>query len=351
MFFSFYGITKNSKRFKKIIISILISSFLMLSSLRYNNGFDWKAYKNFFDSSNNFDLKSRFELGFVSLNYFIHEYISTNYNIFIFIYSLIALYLIYKYCDYFSKNIYFSFLVYGSFYYLGNIMGQTRQGMALSIIAISIIFLYKKKYILFLGSIFLASLFHKVSYAFFPFFIIYWIFNKFNLLKRKNIIFITLITFIIGNSSIIKTIFLNLNKIFDTGVISYALSYASSKFAEQASFMGLFERMFFLMLIILFIDKLKVDRKNKIIITMYLTGVFIYFLFFDMGIYARRFSSLYKISDIILIPNLLNEIKDQNVYYRVIIYIIFILIVTYRVISVFGNVAGNYIPYNFLWNY
>jgi len=108
---------------------------------------------------------------------------------------------------------------------------------------------------------------------------------------------------------------------------------------------------FFLMLIIIFIDKLKVDEKNKIIISMYLTGVFIYFLFFDMGIYARRFSSLYKISDIILIPNLLNAIKDENKYLRIIIYIMFILIVTSRVIAVFGNPSGNYIPYNFLWNY
>ena len=114
MYFSFYGFTKNSKKFKKIIIPTIILSFLILSSLSYNNGFDWIIYKNFFDSSNNLNLESRFEFGFVFLNYFIHEYISANYNIFIFIYSLIAVYLIYKYCDYFSKNIYFSFLVYGS---------------------------------------------------------------------------------------------------------------------------------------------------------------------------------------------------------------------------------------------
>ncbi len=158
-----------NKKKEQILLGYYILFILaIISGLRFKTGTDWDAYYNLFYAGNNLDSYIKFyhfDIGYKILNYLFHS-ITNNYNIFLFIQTLIILLL--KFPIIIKRPYYFlSFVV---------LMGvslfdlfPTRQYLSVSLIILSIYCLIYGKYLISLLLMLIASLIHKVSIIVIPF--------------------------------------------------------------------------------------------------------------------------------------------------------------------------------------
>lgn len=340
----FGSLNKNNK-YKKVLLFFLFSNIIIFSSLRWEVGHDWQGYYNYFKdlTQNDFYFFDGVNWGYSILNYIFS--IFQNYNIFLFFYTLISLTLLYKFIDFFSHNIYLSFTIYLIQYFLVLGLGQLRQGLAIAIVVYSFIFYFKKKYSLFLLFNLIAFSFHGASIIF----LLFPIVDRFINFKKNTIILVTSFTLILGQTNIIKNIITNfMQKLnYDAFYINRIKIYLNSIYGESIeTYLGLFERLLILILIIYFINKL--DNKEILLSKLYFLGANIYFLLFQIGIFAGRFGVFFKFVDIVLIPSLIIKFKVDKNLKRILIFI-YILIITIRLFSQFITYPQVYLPYKFFW--
>lgn len=192
------AIYRDSKKNRLIETILCFIVLWLVQGLRHESiGIDSReAYLPFFDmieGDSLFDFKESyfaFEPGFVFLSKLIRSVISSNPQIYILTCSFISIaplaYLFYKY----SSNISFSFLVFATLilYHFG--FSGIRQAIAIAITCISFEFIIRKKLLLFLGMIFLASTIHTSALFFMVTYPVYWFLK----LDRQKL-FIMLIIF------------------------------------------------------------------------------------------------------------------------------------------------------------
>jgi hypothetical protein len=327
-----YEQTENQRYSYFYVISLVL---MAISGLRSNAvGIDTIMYEELFNYSKLLTLKEDLASTIMEHGYVIFEHIIGsvfgNYQWFLIIIAIITIIpvtiIIYKY----SAKPWMSYFLFITFAYFPFFMTAIRQSIAIGITLIAFLFVKKKKLILFLLSIGLASTFHITSIIFLP---VYWI-DKFKL-NQKNIT--GAVMCIIGGFVFKQPLFQFLNK--------YARqSYGNLEAGGQRMYI------FMLLSIILgciYYKNLKEQNENnKTFFYMIIVSAVIWPIMSVNPALARLYY-YYSIYSIIYIPNLIVSIKDKGV--KLIVTGGYLLVGGYYLIMQVILSSNNYYPYYFFW--
>jgi len=193
LFFALFIQNGNPKRTKRItsFVFFLLTVFL---AIRFKVGNDYEEYFTGFleISRGNVDrLEGYYEPGFI-LFYQVFD----NPRLFFAILILISFFCLYKVFCFFGRNhIFVSILLYFSLFLIVYNIHLVRQGVAISIVAYSFIYLYQKKYIYYVLFVLLAANFHKSALIVLPFTFLTMI--RFSKNQRYVILLISLVIFVV----------------------------------------------------------------------------------------------------------------------------------------------------------
>lgn len=330
-FFSHKDVSSDKKYL--IVVFTLLVLFLVLKS--QDVGIDNGNYKKIFEYCHNLGFFELFKYGRHEIGYKIYNKIISsiyyNFSFLLIVTSILSMIGVYFFMKNNSKNYIYTILIFITFNFYGYFFGIYRQVLAISILLFSIKYIKEKKLVLFLISVFIASLFHKTALIFIP---IYFISN---IKITKKILFLW--------SSLI-IIFLG----FKDFIISFILNYIY-KPADVIGIGGEGYKMLILMIMLSFVsyhyqDKLiKQDKNNQIFINMIYVGTIIQCLSTAFGnIY--RLTLYFSIAIIILIPNIIKCIENKKLRSLIVI-----LMFTSLTLYFYYNTRNliNYSPYSFIF--
>lgn len=350
-----------SRNKDKLFISISFIMFFILSAFRSKNiGNDTSSYISLFEriaNKNDFSqFTSGYETGYVYLNKLIST-ISPHSQFFLIFTSLILLigfaFFIYKK----SNNVFLSVFLFYTLGFYGSSLNILRQYIAILIILVAYEYMRKKKILVAIIFILLASQFHATALIGFLLLLIPYI--RFNYKKIFILICITIfIQFSFG--SLINLVF--------------AISPKYHVYLNSAYFEGeirLASILNFLIIIIIFImglilnfntepDKYSYEikqgkvRQKRIISDNYAMQYLILFSACITFISLRfnlieRLSEYFFVFSIIYLPNILSEIQDKKLYMIVVYLVIVFSFVYITVILLFRPEWNRIFPYEFFW--
>ncbi|TMW72246.1 EpsG family protein [Alteribacter natronophilus] len=346
--FAFMDLTKDfhNRNIQMLLFFYYLIFLSLFAGLRYNTGFDYSSYERIFFSINN---RSYFgesiEPGYIVLNQII-LLLTGNYHVLLTIVTIITIVCISRFIWIYSPYKIYSLYLYVAIYFIGGVTGQMRQAVAVSILTMAFQHVEKREFGKFLFWVLIASLFHSTSFIFI---IIYFIYPL-NINKVKMIA-ITTLSIILGYIDVIRFI-LPLLESFDTlFLVEDFIRYSESRHVGTSLFLnaGYLERIFFIVLIFIFIDKILLKyQSSKVFIWSYMINSGIYFFFTEYQIFARRLSLPFKIVEIILIAMMISVIKNK--YLKILVFFVFSIIYLSNLIATIQNPSGHYIPYEFLFN-
>ena len=342
--FIIFKISKNKNR-------ALVFSFLLIAivaSLRkYTVGVDTKQFYDMFDYIHN-DLSwnyhnFRYEPGFYYLCKLLSK-ISSNAQILIIVSSVFINFSVYRFIKNNSPDFQLSTILYIIMLFFFSTMNIMRQALALSILLYGFDFLKEKKYFKYIITVFIAGLFHTVSFA-------GLLLLFFSILPNKKIvyiieIFLAAITFIFYEQFF---------KLLTFG-FGYE-SYATSKYGVSNYFGALIAAIEILLIIIfLVLASYKKGKKINSSSMKLLTITSILYIWFEflvvrMNIF-NRVAGLFGIYTIIFIPLLLEHMKEYNKdnYFISKSICCILLFASFLIISIFRPEWHGVIPYEFFWN-
>jgi hypothetical protein len=319
-------------------------ALILFVGLRYAS-IDYFTYKEMFNYVSRFS-----ELGFFnytpqtgekpteslySLLVLIVKLFGGGYVTFIFIVSLLSLgikiYAFRKMSNYF----YLSLLIYVATW-MGNDMGQIRNGLASGLVLLSVIFVADKKFFKFSSVVFSAALVHFVAALALP---LYFIKKAAKPYLMTVVLGVSYLTAFFGGLGMV--IIERVSGALGLGIDFRLVRYMDSKYAEGYSVFGgtIIMHMFIaISAIFLYVKLTKVNAYNNVLIPMYVYGVSAMLFFVDYGIMVARIKDLMCISSgTIILPSFLLIFKEK---YRMYIYI---LIVIYSSMMFFG--VSSFAPY------
>ena len=158
------------------VFFILISVILLcgLQSIIQHHFNDYVNYSNFFRKvepinqvwqSRGYNFENpdiSFEIGYKYLNSFF-KYFTYNECIFFYIINVILMLMVCRFIKKYSTNFFLVFIVYYAFMYPSFQLGILRQGIANGLFLYIIHFLFEKKYLFYIVSIFIISTFHTTA--------------------------------------------------------------------------------------------------------------------------------------------------------------------------------------------
>jgi hypothetical protein len=316
----------------KIFQVIFVVFLILLVGLRYNVGTDWYEYEALYYQLNYQNLVQS-KLGFLfSLVLVLFKSIGLNFIAFSFVLFSVSLLLFERTINSFSKNYFFSFFLYLNTVFLIFHINGIRQGLALSIIFYSIKYIFNNKKNKFLFSVLFASFFHLSAILFLP---IYWL-KKIEITKsRLFAIFIICLLTIHFNpfSVLVENIAVYLN-------IKNVVYYINNELFNPINLFDIqvLSRLIVFLIILLFFKNIKKNPYLFILFKIYLLGFITYSFFsFNQDI-SYRLAFYFKMFEIILLPNVAFEIKDQHNKYAFISIIFLIYVLTsFRIFELPGN--------------
>lgn len=294
------SIFKNQE--KNVYKSIII--FLAIYASIRSFGHDYESYRIIYETNDTFSTEYLFQkLVLICLN------LKITYQGFITITALITLLgpllLIYKY----SKNFLTSLLLYLPTYYILYSYGVMRQGMSMSFSLLFYYFLLEKKY--WKSAIFaiLAVFMHKTAGLFIIFALVIILFqNKIYVSPKIKIITVICLT---------PLLFVNMNFIIQ--IIYSFLDIIGIRFNNYFELegynratglsLGYFFRLFVLCSELYFISKDSNEEKHY---NLYFIGFVLYFLFSGLDIFTGRGLALFKILDVIILPNFIEQLNSNK---------------------------------------
>lgn len=320
------------RKYRKLLNVLSLFLLILFASLRWKTGTDWISYYEYFVSNQSYDdyknNHHNFEFLFMLIAFLVRK-LTSNYNIFLFIYlflGMIVFYLTLK-----RTNLkYFGVAVFS--YYMGSYMdffGGMRSAVAILLTLYSIEYLKNKNIIFFLINI-IATQFHRTAIIFLgSVFII-----KINLKKYYYIIFCILF-YILGKEEVILEVlkvFYSLFKekqIFLITKLGYYLSNNSLIISDKyllKDILSALKRIIILAIFLFYKDKIYIKVKEyDILFKLYFISICIYFICSSPSLEIfKRMSIYYFTSEVLLLPILLENIK--NIYNKIIIYLIFTII-------------------------
>ena len=227
-------------------------------------------------------------------------------------------------------------------FYFSN-MNIMRQAIALAILLFAFEFLKEKKYFKYIIMVFIATLFHTVSFA-------ALLLLLFSVLPNKRIIYYLEIVMAIITFVFYKQFFYILTLGF-----GYS-GYATSEFGVSNYFGALISalQILFIMAFLYIVSHGKKpangDNKFRLLSISVILYIWFSFLIIRMNIF-NRISGLFGIYSIVAIPIILEKIKNDNISNYRICKIIFLSIyfTSFCIISFFRPEWYGVIPYNFFW--
>lgn len=321
-----------------VIIAIIMS---VLAGLRFNTGYDFKPYSNFYSEIDNisdiFNGSIDAEPGFLFLN-FLFKTIGFNFYFFILFFSLLSIlllwYFVYKFTDFPSLVL----VYYFARYFLVRDMGQIRSALACIILLYSIPYIIKQEPVKFLTIIFIASLFHVTAW----FFIIAYIFNiLFKDITIKSVITLLFVSFFIGLLVQFPDLYI---WIVPDRYIPYFTnpSYTNGQWIFNPV---LWMQLLLFLATIVFVRPTNLENKNKLIVILkiYLIASLILIAAGFLGTVGGRISTLYATSEILVVPVLFNNVSKN----KAINFLFFcnFTIAVFCLIFIISGAYTDYIPY------
>ena len=300
---SFVEITSKTLRVfeRKLALILVFITLLLLASLRFEVGEDWKNYVLFYTDRNSSNV---LEIGYRLINDLFSD-LGLHYNFFLLFINSGALFFTYKfiYLNTKSKQIALLIFFYDIFFFL-NLSGA-RQAIALSLICIGFNYALKKRFLKYLFVVLLASTFHKSALiALLIYFIPREGFNFYSIFK--SIKFYLALCVIIFISYVPIEFYI---KFFEDSYLKkvafYLEYYTKSENIVMDYFKGAVKRSIVILFYFLYRRYLPCDNSTHYFFNVYLIGFLIflslYFLSPDLG---TRLSLYFTIFEILIIGNL-----------------------------------------------
>ncbi|MFW6015621.1 MAG: EpsG family protein [bacterium] len=361
---------------RKVYLFITFSIMFFYSALRGSSvGIDTSNYLDIFNEIKYMGLVNsvktlRFEYGFIFFNYLLS--FTNNAQLFLIATSLFIFYSFSKTIYRYSYNVIISTFLFVAFFF-GRTMNTVRQFVALSIILLSLPYLFNKKTLKFVIMVIMASMFHSTA-------ILFMVLTLYALPKIN-----------INNYTLLK---MNINKktIMATGIIVVVLIYKFdlvvnfffALFPQYSRFMNVTRytatsevNMFwvifygmFAILAVIYMNKKESGRPNFDISNFSKRnyakkplGFFVILLVLQIGVMyfsskmyiANRLEIYTNISICFVFPAVLEEIFSTKIFrkypiVKYIIYFIFVLAFSVFAYSMFSQNPYRILPYNFYWN-
>lgn len=324
-------ISKILKFKNKDIIFLNVAFIEMLLFLGFRDttiGIDLQNYIPYFNIINGLNLDNLFylplERGYVILNKLVG--LVGGENVFLFVVAFISLLGVYYSIKKYSKNYMLSVFIYITFQFYIFIFSGLRQGIAFSIVWLSLKYVKERKLVKFILIVLLASMFHKTALIFLP---VYFIANKRITLKYVLLFLVVFISMLILKVQLVT---------FVTSFLysTYAVSNTSGGYSLLVLLFAVF--VFF---ILIRNKKIENFRDNDIWFNMLIVAILIQTLASTQGNIARL-TMYYSFSVVLLIPNVLDSLKDkkQKIFIEAIVYISLFI---FYFISIQNE--ANYMPY------
>ena len=300
---------------------IYIVSFVLFFGLR---GFVWTDWQHYYVNFNNIEpitelLEKNLFFSNIGYEFGYKIYMSTikmltdNYFIFIFISTLIDVYLLRKIFKYYSINLIFGFLIFIGFEGLVLQFDLLRNSKALLIFLYSLRYFDERKKNKYLCLNIIAITFHKS--IFFNFFLTFFLKQK---IKKYYlwILFIIFNLYRILNIKLLNIFILRILFIFPTSLVEKYYFYLNDNFygkSKELSLFSFFEKGILFLSVILLYDKIiKENKKNIIILNSSIVYFFIYYILWEFKILEERFGVNYSFIYWLLLPIMLKGLSCKK---------------------------------------
>lgn len=306
---------------KNYLIFLYVNGFLFLfvASIRYAIGFDYFAYEKIFSSISKLSFSEIFqtyhrEFGFYILNKLI-SMAGGGYITFLFLCNTIITFSVF-YCIYrYSTIPWMSIFLYLSLQFFAQSMNLLRQFLAASLFLFCIFPLIKRKPLLYVGIVLVASLFHITAIMMLPF---YFILPS-SISLRKILLYIVLF---IVTYFFFDTVFLFLAPYF----IKDYVGYIDSIYWGRNSFRYAIIPICYFLFTLYGSYTLDKNRENNILINSGFFAAFLSF-FITKHFIIERLSLYFFLFSILLIPKVVLFKKQQSSQYKMKILYILVLII------------------------
>lgn len=331
--------TEKNKKTYMIIMGILL---IIISGFRsVNVGADtWQFCADFnsirFINWKNLFNSTRYEPGFVLICKILSQLVD-NYQILIFFTSLVINIVICKFIYDESKDCILSLYLYVSLNYFATNMNIMRQAIAMAIIILAYKkFLNKEKKVLYIISVLIAYQFHTSALCGMLLLVIPN--TKYDMKKY-------ILTVI---SSIIMVLIANKLFVIFTGILGKYSGYINSEFYEPNYFAAVIKMLIlFVILTVSYIYYRNIDN-NKY---MYISSFALIFGASAIKItLLGRISNYFSIFNIILLPNILKEIRDKKEIYLIYFLVYFLCFLYWIIVAIYRPEWHGVVPYEFFIN-
>ena len=352
--FSFKSQIKTNLLEQRILTIITAIIIVLFGAFRVDVGADWPAYKRLFVYLKVEEFSDLFlyreEPLYILVNYLLKS-IYDNFSFFIFVLFSVTFLLKFKIFNRFSPDVYLSTIIYFYTVFVIYDVNGLRQGIALTLTLLSVIYIYKNKFLPFLLLVITASFFHKSAIIFIPFYFI----SKFNF-SVKRYYYIILITLILATP--VREIF-KMSSLYNSLMATEAFEhYSAYQNAENYQVdisvfsFAVFQRVFIIIVFLFYFNKVELFDKKlvRILRNGYVLGFVIFMLFSFSAEMAARLSFYYKSFEILMIPILVSSFDavDKRIIYLV-IFTMFAVIGLSRLLAL---PEGMLIPYqNLIYNW
>ena len=272
IYFVFFFILAIASFFKLINLTFLKIIFVILilfTGLRYNVGNDYLTYQYNFNA-----IKTGLgESVSTEPLYLLINYISPNFEFVIFFYAFFSFYFLYKALIFFSDQYrILNLLIFYSLYFIIFDIHIIRQGLSVSIVLYSYIYLYKKEYKTFLFWLLIAFLSHKSAL----FVLVLLPFFKINFIKFYSIYLIfASIIFSFFSNHVLSFIYLVMSYI--PFISNYSLYYRIEEATNYGISFGIICDL--ILFILLFFNRKKLNSKDFFLYKIFFVSIFFTFIF------------------------------------------------------------------------
>lgn len=336
-----FNFNKKNNLSNLIFLRICFVLFFILSSIRgYEIGTDTIMYVNLFSKCANggwdvFSWDSYFEPLYLILNIIIGLFSKSN-RFFIVVISFILNYAVYKFIKNNSKNYFFSVLVYIGMLFFYTSMTMLRQFIAIIICLYATKYAKEKKLFSFIICVCIAFGFHSsalLALLYYP---------CYNLKYSKKYIFIIIFACLLSALFLEPLVNIFMNLIGRT-------NYYTDRFGSENISNVLFFIIYLLFSIFIILEKKNNQNIPSSYVYIFLFAMGFNFIAINMNIIGRG-AEYFNIFSLIVIPNVLNDIKfKNNKFIFELIFFVFLLLYSSSIIYLRPNWNSAY-NYNTCFN-
>lgn len=309
------AIIEYKKPMKKFVFPAVFSALTLILALRCGQGTDYFSYCRIYlnPDSPEYD----YESGFVLFSRIFQE-LNLPYTVFVFFFSVIIMVLLYLVITKGCTNKFMALFAVYTLYYMQFFENGVRQALAMMLVLAGFLLAARKERVWYIlaGSV-LGFTFHASAIVglllVIPYISVKW--KKLDNFIRKRYI---LSSVTIAAVCVLLIAFSTWQGFWDSLVVLPESIYnrlSSYISAPSYSSMSLLSRLAFLAVVVVLYTgcREKLSNAERVLFRGYLLGFLIYCMLFRAELVASRINAYFKITEIILIPNLLGHFTLKNI--------------------------------------